>query len=121
MFFCSNMLARDFVDQCDTRLHDLDFDLRCSSLALGVWASSPEHTRPVLDALRELADERQRHRDTLVRLRERLFALSNREALHHHLDIPIGELRQQVRRTLFPDASGPESDRPAGPKLLGNK
>ncbi|HWO20045.1 MAG TPA: hypothetical protein VNO30_14765 [Kofleriaceae bacterium] len=117
-FFCSHMLAHDFADQCEVRLDDLDFDLRCGSLALELWATSPKHVRPVLDALHELTEERERHRDVLVRLRERLLDLSDREAVHHHLDYSPEDLRQQVRRALSPDPSSPDPD---GPKNAGSR
>jgi hypothetical protein len=113
-FSCSNGVARDFAGQCEERLVDLDFDLLCSQLALDFWASPPERAPPVVDVLRELADERQRHRDTLARLRERLLDFTRSEATHHHLDLPIEHYRQQVRQRLFPDPVPP-----AGPELRG--
>lgn len=113
-YSCSNSVARDFAGQCEERIVDLDFDLLCSSLALDFWASPPERARPVVDVLRELADERQRYRDALARLRERLLDLTKSEATHQHLDLPIEHYRQQVRQRLFPD---PEP--PAGPELRG--
>ena len=113
-FSCSNGVARDFAGQCEERLVDLDFDLLCSQLALGFWASPPERARPVVDILRELTDERQRHRDVLARLRERLLDFTRSEATHHHLDRPIEHYRQQVRQRLFPDPLPPP-----GPELRG--
>jgi hypothetical protein len=113
-FYCSNGVARDFAGQCEERLVDLDFDLLCSQLALDFWVSPPERARPVAEILRELADERQRHRDALARLRERLLGFTRSEATHHHLDLPIEHYRQQVRQRLFPDPVPP-----AGPELRG--
>ena len=113
-FSCSNGVARDFAGQCEERLVDLDFDLLCSQLALDFWASPPERARPVVEILRELADERQRHRDAIARLRERLLDFTRSEATHHHLDHPIEHYRQQVRHALFPDPVPP-----AGPELRG--
>ena len=113
-FSCSNGVARDFAGQCEERLVDLDFDLLCSQLALDFWASPPERARPVADVLRELADERQRHRDAIARLRERLLDFTRSEATHHHLDLPLEHYRQQVRQALFPDPVPP-----AGPELRG--
>jgi hypothetical protein len=113
-FSCSNGVARDFAGQCEERLVDLDFDLLCSQLALDFWASPPERAQPVAEILRELADERQRHRDALARLRERLLDFTRTEATHHHLDLPIEHYRQQVRQRLFPDPVPP-----AGPELRG--
>jgi len=113
-YSCSNGVARDFAGQCEERLVDVDFDLLCSRLALDFWASPPERARPVIDVLRELAEERQRYRDALTRLRERLLDFTRSEATHQHLDLPIEHYQQQVRQALFPD---PES--PAGPELRG--
>ena len=113
-FSCSNGVARDFAGQCEERLVDLDFDLLCSQLALDFWASPPERARPVVEILRELADERQRHRDAIARLRERLLDFTRSEATHHHLGHPIEHYRQQVRQRLFPDPVPP-----AGPELRG--
>ena len=113
-FSCSNGVARDFAGQCEERLVDLDFDLLCSQLALDFCSSPPERARPVVDVLRELADERQRHRDALAKLRERLLDFTGSDAPHHHLDLPIEHYRQQVRQALFPDPVPP-----AGPELRG--
>lgn len=115
-FSCSNGVARDFAGQCEERLVELDFDLLCSTLALDFWASPPGRARPVVDALRELADERRRHRDALARLRERLRDFTRSEATHQHLELPIEHYRQQVRQALFPDPAPP-----AGPDLRGNR
>lgn len=113
-FSCSNGVARDFAGQCEERLVDLDFDLLCSQIALDFWVSPPERARPVVEILRELTNERQRHRDAIARLRERLLDFTRTEATHHHLDHPIEHYRQQVRQALFPDPVPP-----AGPELRG--
>ncbi len=113
-YSCSNGVARDFAGQCEERLVDVDFDLLCSSLALDFWASPPERARPVVDALRELADERQRYKDALTRLRDRLRDFTRSETTHHHLDLPIEHYRHQVRQALFPDLVPP-----ARPDLRG--
>lgn len=115
-FSCSNGIARDFAGQCEERLASLDFDLLCSTLALDFWASPPEGARPVVDALRELAAERQRHRDALARLRDRLLGFTRSDATHQHLALPIEHYRQQVRQALFPDPAPS-----AGPDLRGIK
>lgn len=115
-FSCSNGIARDFAGQCEERLVDLDFDLLCSALALDFWAAPPERAHPVVDVLRELADERRRHRDALIQLRERLLDFTRGEATHQHLELPIEHYRQQVRQALFPDLAPP-----AGPNLRGNR
>jgi hypothetical protein len=111
-YSCSNGVADDFAGQCEERLVDLDFDLLCSTLALDFWASPPDRAHPVVDVLRELADERQRYKEALTRLRERLLDFTRSEAAHHHLDLPVEHYRQQVRQRLFPDPLPP-----AGPEL----
>jgi len=113
-FSCSVGVARDFAGQCEERLEDLDFDLLCSKLALDFWSSAPEPAPPVVDVLRELAVERQRHTDAITRLRERLLDLTKNNPTHHHLDLPLEHLQQQVRERLFPD---PDLD--AGPEFRG--
>ena len=102
-FSCSHSVAHDFAGQCEERIADLDFDLICSKLALDFWADPPEAARPVVDALRELEAERRRHMATLGQLRERLLELTNDNAVHEHLSLPITHYQEQVRDRLFPD------------------
>lgn len=102
-FSCSNSVARDFAGQCETRIDDLDFDLLCSDMALDFWATPPPEAQPVIDLLRELADERRRHQAALASLRERLLATTQNAEVHKHLDLPIEHYRQQVRERIFPD------------------
>jgi len=102
-YSCSNGVAHDFAGQCEERIDDLDFDLLCSELALDFWAAPPAAAQPVIDLLRELADERQRHQAALTALRERLLETTRSEAVHLHLELPIDHYRQQVRERLFPD------------------
>ena len=109
-FTCSNAIARDFAGQCDERLVDLDFDLLCSELAVDFWASTPDTTRALVDALGELRAERRRHREALAQLGARLRDLTGGDVPHHHLDLPIEHYREQVRVRLFSDL-----DPPAGP------
>lgn len=102
-YTCSNGVAHDFAGQCEERMDDLDFDLLCSQLALDFWASPPAAAQPVVDLLRELADERRRHQAALASLRERLLETTSNEVIHQHLELPIDHYRQQVRDRLFPD------------------
>jgi len=60
-------------------------------------------TRPVVDALRELAAERQRHFDALTRLEERLRELTKGNVEHHHLALPSTHYQQKIRDRIFPD------------------
>ncbi len=101
-YTCSNGVARDFLGQCELRIDDLDFDLRCSQLALDFWVDPPEPARPVIDALRDLDAERRRHVEALAQLRERFLDLTKSEA-HQHLDLPIEHYQQLVRQWLFAD------------------
>jgi hypothetical protein len=102
-YCCSNGIARDFAEQCELRIDDLDFDLLCSTMALDFWASGPPAAQPVVDLLCELAEERRRHQAALTSLRERLLATTWKEAVHQHLDLPIEHYRGQVRERIFPD------------------
>lgn len=106
-YTCSNAVARDFADQCDLRLDGLGFDLVCSTMALDFWVSPPSTVQPVVDLLRELADERRRHQAALLSLRDRLLDTTRRADVHHHLD-PIEHYRQVVReRILLNDLDPP--------------
>jgi len=101
-FSCSSQVACSFADQCEARISDVDFDLICNKLALEFWAAPPEAARPVIDVLRELEAERQRHMAALGHLRERLLELSKDKAVHEHLSLPIMHYQEQVRDQLFP-------------------
>lgn len=102
-FSCSHRAAHDFADQCETRIAELDFDLAYSRLALDVWADPPEPVRPLIDALRELEAERRRHIAALGQVRERLLELTESQAAHQHLPLPIERYQEQLRDRLFPD------------------
>jgi hypothetical protein len=107
-YTCSNAVARDFVRQCDLRIDDLDFDLVCNTMALEFWALPPATVQPVVDLLRELADERRRHQAALISLRDRLLDTTTRGDVHHHLDLPIEHYRRVVReRILLAEADDP--------------
>ena len=102
-YSCSNGIARDFAEQCDLRIDDLDFDLLCSQVALDFWSTAPAAAQPVVDLLRELAEERRRHQDALANLRTRLMETTKSEAVHQHLELPSDYYRQQIRDRIFPD------------------
>jgi hypothetical protein len=102
-YSCSNGIARDFAEQCDLRIDDLDFDLLCSQVALDFWAAAPAAAQPVVDLLQELADERRRHQLALANLRTRLMETTKSEAVHQHLELPSDHYRQQIRDRIFPD------------------
>jgi hypothetical protein len=102
-FTCSVEVARDFADQCNNRLDDLDYDLACGRTALDFWADAPSHAAPLVEALRELMAERERHAAALVELRKRLLALTSNDAVHHHLSLPAEHYQNQIRLRLFPE------------------
>jgi len=101
-FSCSHSVAHNFADQCEDRIRDLDFDLICGKLALDFWVDPPEAARPVVDVLRALEAERQRHMAALGQLRERLLELIKSEAVHQHLSLPTAHYQELVRDRLFP-------------------
>ena len=101
-FTCSNSIAGDFAGQCAERINDLEFDLLCSRISLDFWEAQPETEHSVAEVLRDLDAEGQRHLRALVRLRERLLALSTSAAPNQHLKLPIEHCREQVRLRLFP-------------------
>jgi hypothetical protein len=102
-YSCSVGIARDFAEQCTLRLDDIDFDLACNQLALDFWSSPPEPAQPVVEILREIAVERQRHAEALTSLRDRLTQLSDDRATHHHLPLPREHYQRQIRDRLYPD------------------
>lgn len=102
-YSCSTEIARDFAEQCENRIDDLDFDLACSNLALDFWAGSYDRAQPVIDVLRALAVERRRHADAIADLHRRLVELTKVEAVHQHLELPASHYETEVRRRLFPE------------------
>jgi hypothetical protein len=102
-YSCSVGIARDFAEQCTLRLDDVDFDLACNQLALDFWSSPPEPAQPVVDLLREIAAERQRHAQALTSIRERLQQLSDGPVTHHHLPLPLDHYERHIRDRLYPD------------------
>lgn len=106
-YTCSNSVARDFVDQCDLRLAGVGFDLVCSTMALDFWASPPPAVQHLVDLLRELAEERQRHQAALISLRDRLLDITRRRDVHHHLALPIEHYRHIVRQRVLLEEPDP--------------
>jgi hypothetical protein len=117
-FTCSNAVARDFAEQCELRIDDLDFDLICSDLALEFWAAPPEPALHIVDLIRELADERRRHRAALGSLAQRLYATTRDATVHHHLGLPIEHYEQRVRDTILP---GPDPRPVQNPAISGDR
>lgn len=116
-YTCSTEIARDFADRCGDRLEDLDFDLDCNQIALDFWAEAPTHAAPLVDALRALAAEHQRHAATIADLRDRLVELTNNQAVHHHLDRSPEHYQNQLRIRLF---TTPEREPVQNPALSGD-
>jgi hypothetical protein len=102
-YSCSVAIARDFAEQCTLCLDDLDFDLACNQLALDFWSSPPAQAQPIVELLREIAAERQRHADALASIRERLQQLSDGPTTHHHLPLPPEHYQRHIRDRLYPD------------------
>lgn len=100
-YACSTETARDFASRCGDRLDDLDYDLDFVRIAVDFWAAAPAHAAPLTDALRELAAEHERHAAAITDLRHRMIALTNNEAIHHHLDQPPEYYQNQLRLRLF--------------------
>jgi hypothetical protein len=102
-YTCTNSIAHDCAGQCHDRITDVDFDLICNRLALDFWADPPEAARPVVEVLRELEAERQRHLAALTQLQERFLVFTRTNPIHEHLPLPSEHYQAQVRDRLFPD------------------
>lgn len=100
-YTCSTGTARDFADRCSDRLDDLEYELDCTRIATDFWSDAPAHTASLVDALRALTIEHQRHAAAIADLHRRLVELANDEAIHHHLDQPPGHYKNQLRLRLF--------------------
>lgn len=98
---CAAETAADFAGQCAYQQEELQFDLSFLSLALEIWSEQPQPaTQPLLSALQELLQERQRHMQALNALAAQLERLAEDPSLHIHLD-PIERYQQLVRDRLF--------------------
>ena len=100
-YTCSTETARDFADRCSDRLDDLEYELDCTRIAVDFWSETPDHAAPLVDVLRELAAEHERHAAAIVDLRSRMVELTNNEGIHHHLDQPPEHYQNQLRLRLF--------------------
>ena len=105
---CAAETAADFADQCAHQEEELQLDLSFLNLALEIWGERPQPaTQPLLNALQELLQERQRHMQALNAIRAQLERLAEDPSLHIHLD-PIERYQQLVRDRLFSLAEPPE-------------
>jgi hypothetical protein len=100
-YTCSTETARDFADRCSDRLQDQEYEIDCTRIAIDFWSEAPAHAAPLLDALRELAAEQERHDAAIADLRRRMAELANNEAIHHHLDRSPSHYQNQLRLHLF--------------------
>jgi hypothetical protein len=101
-YTCALETARDFADRCSDQLDDLEYELDCSKIAIDFWSNAPAHTSALVDALRELAAEQERHAAVIADLHRRMIELATNEAVHHHLeDEPPEYYHDQLRLRLF--------------------
>jgi hypothetical protein len=99
-FTCTTGVAKDFADQCEQRIEDLEFDLVCTRLALEMWNPVTSVTaRPVVELLREVLAERERHHHALMQLGQRLDEYAQR-GIHEHLE-PMEQYAELVFKRLF--------------------
>lgn len=99
-FTCTTGVARDFADQCEQRVEDVEFDLVCTRLALEMWSPVPSVTaRPVVELLHEVLAERERHHEALMQLGQRLDEYAQRD-IHEHLE-PMEQYAELVFKRLF--------------------
>lgn len=105
---CAAETAADFAGQCAQQEEDLELDLSFLNLALEIWGEQPQpSTQPLLRALEDLRQERQRHLQALHALGAQLERLAEDPSLHIHLD-PIERYQQLVRDRLFSLTEPPE-------------
>lgn len=106
---CAAETAADFAGQCaQQQEEDIQFDVSFLNLALEIWGERPEpSTQPLLRALQDLLQERQRHMQALQALGAQLERLAEDPSLHIHLD-PIEHYQQLVRDRLFSLTEPPE-------------
>ena len=105
---CAAKTAADFAGQCADQGEELQLDLSFLNLALEIWGERPQpSTQPLLSALQELLQERQRHMHALKALGAQLEQLAEDPSLHIHLD-PIERYQQLVRDRLFSLGEPPE-------------
>jgi hypothetical protein len=103
-YSCSTETARDFAHQCGDHLDEFEYYFDCASVALDFWSEAPTaKAKPVVDALRELAAELERHHSVIDDLHGRLIQLANDASVHEHLEQPAEHYQQQLRLRLFPD------------------
>jgi hypothetical protein len=100
-YTCSTETARDFADRCSDQLDDLEYELDCSRIAIDFWSDAPAHAAPLVDVLRQLAAEHERHAAVIADLHRRLIELANDEAVHHDLDQSPEHYQDQLRLRLF--------------------
>ena len=101
-------IAREFADQCSDRLEVLGSDVECGQLAVELWDGRPE---PVVELLRQIAAEWERHSEVMEDLFYRFCEIANSGAEPVRLGGAIDHYREIVRRRLFePPPATPETE-----------
>jgi hypothetical protein len=100
-YTCATETARDFADRCSDQLDDLEYELDCSRIAIDFWSEAPAHTALLVNALRELAAEYERHAAVVADLHRRMSELANSEAVQHHLEKSPEHYQDELRLRLF--------------------
>jgi hypothetical protein len=93
---CSNNVIEDLAEQC----HD----------GVEIWSPlGADNAKPVVELLRDVLAERERHQRALIELCQRLDEYVQRD-VHHHLE-PVESYAELVYRRLFepPADSGIET------------
>jgi hypothetical protein len=106
-YCCSRAISREFTNQCLSRLEELEFDLKCSRVALEFWSAPTHIATPVSEVFRNLVAEHERHASMLVELNRRLTEITENAALHQHLPLPIGHYENRLRVHLLAEADEP--------------
>ena len=101
-------IAREFADQCSERLEVLGSDVECGQLAVELWDGRPE---PVVELLRQVAAEWERHSEAMEDLFYRFCEIANSGAEPVRLAGSVEHFREIVRRRLFePPPATPETE-----------
>src|SRR5262245_36930271 len=73
VYTCSVETSRDFADRCSDQLDDMEYEIDCNKVALDFWSDAPANAAPLVDALRELAAEQERHAAVIADLHRRMI------------------------------------------------
>ena len=84
-FTCATEITHDFLHQCVDELESLDCQIDYNRLAVEMWGDAPGHSADLVSILSDYLALRERHRDALSTLRQRLTTLIATPN-HQHLD-----------------------------------